>query len=415
MKRVSPFIVILTLATSASVGPPTVTLAQLDAAQQKCAKTLLGGLTKLDRIAAHGTTRCLRRRAGGQPLGSPAVPLDTLEECVAGDPFDRLLRTREKLDADFERHCTAPLPPFAATDPTTVADAARDKDRGLVHDVFGADLDAAIPAGDPDALRCQVGAWKAVVACESERLDAFRSCARKSLAGRGAAPAEEAGDLTVACLGAGSGQPDPTGRIDAQCTGQEGILAAACAGQDLTSLLPGCPAGDIEARGACLARLAACRVCLALDAAADLGRDCDQFDDGGINGSCPQLSPITCPCWSAEAIDATFPPGYFMQNGRGGVQCAFPEPDFYTLRVESRDTCVVTTAHIRFDSPRAGVGFVGGLGCLLHGDYDPAETGDCSGIPIATPTSDREQAACESELRASQLWQSECAPLEPTP
>ena len=39
--------------------------------------------------------------------------------------------------------------------------------------------------------------------------------------------------------------------------------------------------------GDCLDRLVECRVCLGLNAADALNRDCDDFDDGLTNGTCP--------------------------------------------------------------------------------------------------------------------------------
>ena len=45
--------------------------------------------------------------------------------------------------------------------------------------------------------------------------------------------------------------------------------------------------GDVEATHACLEPRIECRVCLALNAGDDLMRDCDDFDDASLNGSCP--------------------------------------------------------------------------------------------------------------------------------
>jgi hypothetical protein len=38
-------------------------------------------------------------------------------------------------------------------------------------------------------------------------------------------------------------------------------------------------------------RVVECQVCLGLNAADDLVRDCDAFDDGAVNGTCPNSRP----------------------------------------------------------------------------------------------------------------------------
>ena len=44
--------------------------------------------------------------------------------------------------------------------------------------------------------------------------------------------------------------------------------------------------GTAELR-ACLDRLVECEVCLALNQVDEISRDCDELDDGMLNGSCP--------------------------------------------------------------------------------------------------------------------------------
>ena len=56
---------------------------------------------------------------------------------------------------------------------------------------------------------------------------------------------------------------------------------------DLVAAVPGCSTSDPGVLGDCLDRLVECQVCLALNEADALSRDCDEFDDGAINGSCP--------------------------------------------------------------------------------------------------------------------------------
>ena len=48
-----------------------------------------------------------------------------------------------------------------------------------------------------------------------------------------------------------------------------------------------CDTNDAAQLAACLDALVKCQVCLALNQANALNRDCDDFDDGVVNGSCP--------------------------------------------------------------------------------------------------------------------------------
>ena len=62
-----------------------------------------------------------------------------------------------------------------------------------------------------------------------------------------------------------------------------------CAGADIGTLFPGdCgEALTLTDLADCLDRLVECQVCLGLNSADGLHRDCDDFDDGLGNGSCP--------------------------------------------------------------------------------------------------------------------------------
>ena len=82
------------------------------------------------------------------------------------------------------------------------------------------------------------------------------------------------------------------GKIEKACaTKLSDKLTQKCAGVDLNiAFAKGeCVAeagiGQAALR-ACLDRLVECRVRLALNDADNLGRDCDEFDDGAVNGSC---------------------------------------------------------------------------------------------------------------------------------
>jgi hypothetical protein len=85
---------------------------------------------------------------------------------------------------------------------------------------------------------------------------------------------------------------DPKGKLAAQCAAS-GALASkvlpACTADavDLAAAFPGCAEADAGAFAACAERAGRCRACVAFDAADALSTDCDSFDDGSANGSCP--------------------------------------------------------------------------------------------------------------------------------
>ncbi len=56
---------------------------------------------------------------------------------------------------------------------------------------------------------------------------------------------------------------------------------------DISTAFPGCGTGDAATLAGCLDQIVECHVCLALNQADNLARDCDDFDDGVVNGSCP--------------------------------------------------------------------------------------------------------------------------------
>ena len=83
---------------------------------------------------------------------------------------------------------------------------------------------------------------------------------------------------------------DPKHKIEKACITQlDDKIDKSCAGLDYATLFPGNCSGEATLSDfeRCVDRLVECRVCLALNQADGLNRDCDDFDDGMANGSCP--------------------------------------------------------------------------------------------------------------------------------
>jgi hypothetical protein len=69
---------------------------------------------------------------------------------------------------------------------------------------------------------------------------------------------------------------------------ERGLERRCGARTDLAALVPGCAASDAAALVTCVEGRSRCRACLvAIAAAPGLALDCESFDDGQANGSCP--------------------------------------------------------------------------------------------------------------------------------
>ena len=83
---------------------------------------------------------------------------------------------------------------------------------------------------------------------------------------------------------------DPKGRVARICGPGSGELRSVigwpCGDTDLSDAFAGCGTDSAGGLADCLNGFVNCRVCQALNQADVLNRDCDEFDDGLVNGSC---------------------------------------------------------------------------------------------------------------------------------
>ena len=79
------------------------------------------------------------------------------------------------------------------------------------------------------------------------------------------------------------GLPDADGKSTEECGGDFG-LANKRSLPSVDALPPGCAPG---VPAACIDQTIECRGCLSMDALDGLSRNCDEFDDGLDNDSCP--------------------------------------------------------------------------------------------------------------------------------
>ena len=247
--------------------------------QQKCINELNKNLAKVAKAQGKDICKCLKD-ASKAKLGGL-----TIEECTTADRKGKVAKAKSKTVTQAEKKCVEP-PDFGITDPTTVNSAAMNKELDLIHDLFGSDLDEAIVVLDGTKpvkaqSKCQLEAAKLAKKCQETKLKEFLKCEKNGLK-----EATVHDHLTLAdCIG-----KDVKGKIEKTCvTKLAEKITKKCTDLDYAALFPGeCSSEDTLADFAtCLEQRVECRFCLAVDEADDLDRNCDEFDDGLFNASCP--------------------------------------------------------------------------------------------------------------------------------
>lgn len=246
-------------------GVPAGADAALEAAAQQCVRRLAENAVAVAAYQGAQNLRCLR-------LGAPDA-----QACLGADPRGRMAAATARTLADAQALCGT-FPPFGAPQrlAETVTAAGTLHERGVVADLFGADLQAAVAAAsDPRAARCQATALRRVEKLMRARLHGYLRCARSAL------PIAADAAALVACV---------EGESNAVVTARRLLTRAVsegCAALPTAALLPGRCAGTTGAALAtCLEQRAICRSCRLLDSAGALGADCDALDDGVANDSC---------------------------------------------------------------------------------------------------------------------------------
>jgi hypothetical protein len=220
---------------------------------------------------------CIKGGARGRLPG-------TIEDCVTGDLQGKVAKAMAKTESTETKSCTGNPFSFGASDSVTVNDAAMRSEIDLIHDIFGSDLDIAIipKTNNERAALCQQTVARTVNKCQVTKLRAFNQCKRALLR-------ENRTDMPFRlqnCMG-----QDPRDRVVKICgpgsSELRSVIGWPCGDTDLSDAFAGCGTDDAGELAVCLNELANCRLCQALNQADVLNRDCDEFDDGVVNGSCP--------------------------------------------------------------------------------------------------------------------------------
>jgi streptogramin lyase len=260
-----------------------------DKDQQKCINELNKNFAKVAKTQGKVIGGCIKDGSKGK-LGGQSI-----EECITADNDGKVGKAQQKTFDKAPSKCLV-APEFGATDPNTVNRVAVDKELDLIHEIFGSDLDDVILDQEVEkaGAKCQIDVAKAATKCPDAKLKEFNKCKKNGLGGKQAPPEtslpfDDPTDLER-CMGY-----DSNNKIKKACeTGLGKAITEKCpsGSVQLSDAFGGGACAAEAATGAselgtCLERLIECQVCLALNEADALSRDCDEFDDAAVNGSCP--------------------------------------------------------------------------------------------------------------------------------
>jgi pimeloyl-ACP methyl ester carboxylesterase len=265
---------------AAGAGPPP------SKAQQKCITSFGAAAAGVARTRALENQRCLAAFGKGK-LDTLDAP--SLRSCLARDAKGKVAKQVAKLDKVVTKSCTDPgdVPEFGlgAGGAARAAQVASSEWTKLFLDVLSENLYATARTCDDDAVgcKCQAAVTDGAADLAGAAIAEFAGCAKKAL---DAGPTSLEGCVSDAGQ-VGSIAADSKGRLAKQRERVGRAFTRKC-GTATPAVLPGTCVGRLGADlPACLEEAAHCRACLALAAIHGIGTDCDLFDDGAGNGSCP--------------------------------------------------------------------------------------------------------------------------------
>jgi hypothetical protein len=255
----------------------------LDKSSQACVNAMNKSAVKVSSTQAKENTVCIKQAARQDPAGTGA------EACLVADQRAKIARAQAKTLAGEVRSCDV-TPGFAYSSGQLVNEAAARETIALAHDLYGQDLDAAVVGQDTDrnGATCQLSATTGSGRLLSAVLREFVGAKKKGLRDESFA---DAGSLQLACFDAINN--DQHGKIARAEEKLASLLEKKCVvrGVDLAVVLGGQCAGEASAGSSaaaeCVEVRVRCRACRLFNDADVLEQDCDLFDNGAADNSCP--------------------------------------------------------------------------------------------------------------------------------
>ena len=266
----------------------TDTLESLTKGQQKCSATVNKGYTKVASTGGKVLSACAKGIAKGDIV-------DTIPGCVAADADMKLLGAVTKAADGIGKRCNGndsdgdPLfPPFGAGSIVTITDDIGSIAPPLATTVGGSIVTQVTEESvDQDRSRCELAVVKSVTKCVDTINKAYDKCAKLGLKGKKTQSVVQIEDLDACVTG------DEKGKIQKACGAVDGKVGKAldkrCADVDLPTTFGSCPVvpATVADAAVCTETAARCHTCEARKSLVGLTVDCDAFDDGAVNASCP--------------------------------------------------------------------------------------------------------------------------------
>ena len=162
-----------------------------------------------------------------------------------------------------------------------ISGAAEQAANEATHGLFAGTVNAA----GGNTGKCQKGVAKRAGKLLVERWKVFRSCKKDNFSS-----ISNDTDLVTTCLG--PPQPDPKGKIGKRATKLSDEITK-CVDKGVSPVGPAfpgeCTGAADGAIATCICQLVSCEFCTAINVADEIvpPLDCDLFDDGAANASCP--------------------------------------------------------------------------------------------------------------------------------
>jgi uncharacterized repeat protein (TIGR03806 family) len=269
--------------------------------QQSCIKGMNKGTAEIAKKRLIANTECVKFAALGRVDEIDGVPPGdpTIRACFATGQAKRMTSAIGAVAKREAKVCRAPgkpeqLPDFGYTSAETVATAALNAATRLSTVLFGADPDAAIvlATANPVGAKCQNRISSKLQVLYDKIWKRAYQAKVQALIGRLGSPARRSEDLADKVLLYMNQEDRSTASA---VLGIAVEVAKSCPGQSLPALFPGgCGAASGTDFANCLHERARCQFCRQFEAADGLTADCDTFDDGTANGSCPSEAEILC-------------------------------------------------------------------------------------------------------------------------
>jgi cysteine-rich repeat protein len=262
--------------------------------QRSCINGLNRSGAKVCKVQGEAAVRCVKNAGQGKTghLGTPP----TIQDCPTNDTKGRVYRAWQRTIAKETDRCDGP-PDYGVTSAEVVNQAAIDEVLGIVEDLYGTDLGAAIVSAEVDegGANCQTEVLKLTTKLFDAKWKVALKGKKNALQGEGQVRVQSAPQLQAAIIEHLNN--DPRARIQKARLRLSIKALVECEGalSDIEQMFPGVCSGsaDLAALASCADRIAECRFCRSLNAFDAFAIDCDDFDDdgliddNGINGSCP--------------------------------------------------------------------------------------------------------------------------------